>query len=109
MSDIEIRSLNGHKLIDETAREMIINLPKGEPDWNAKEGEEGYIKNRTHWDERGYTEFTMEISPAWGEEEYDINFTELKWGEIYPIIWNGVTYECQAYYITDQYENTHLS
>lgn len=109
MSEIEIRSLNGHKLVDETARQMIVNLPKGEPDWNAKEGEEGYIKNRTHWDERGYTEFTMEISPAWGEEEYDINFTELKWGETYPIIWNGVTYECQAYYVTDYDENTHLS
>jgi hypothetical protein len=114
MSITEIRSLNGHKLTDETARsnieklrtesqqytntkisqlinsapttldtlgeiaaamaenatvvealdaaigskadknyvdEAIANFPMGEPDWNAKEGEEGYIKNRTHWEE----------------------------------------------------------
>lgn len=39
--------------------EAIANLPKGEPDWNAKSGEEGYIKNRTHYE----VEKTIELLP----------------------------------------------
>lgn len=45
----DIPSLDG-LATEEYVAEAIASVPKGEPDWSAKEGEEGYIKNRTHWD-----------------------------------------------------------
>lgn len=145
MSAVEIRSLNGHKIADETARksveqakteskqytdtkisqlinsapttldtlgeiaaamaenatvvealdaaigqkagkdyvdEAIANLPKGEPDWNAKSGEEGYIKNRTHWEEINYGDvlFNGTINVTASEEDDSVsgNFTMVK-------------------------------
>lgn len=41
----DIPSLDG-LATEEYVAEAIASVPKGEPDWNAKEGEEGYIKNK---------------------------------------------------------------
>ena len=166
MSAVEIRSLNGHKIADETARksveqakteskqytdtkisqlinsapttldtlgeiaaamaenatvvealdaaigskadktyvdEAIANFPAGEPDWEANEGEEGYIKNRTHWEE--------EATPITVFEEQDVELIAdryvacsthlgfvLKPDTKYRVIFNGKEYEGVSYW-----------
>lgn len=66
-------------------------------DWNAKEGEAGYVKNRTHWEEEGMTEVipptTVVFSDGRGMIE---NGAVFKAGTTYVIKWNGVEYECVA-------------
>lgn len=105
MSEIEIRSLNGHKLVDETAREMIANST-AQPDWNAKEGEQGYIKNRTHWEEISYqTVFDCEGHDQGALCEF--YFTEpikATPGNMYTVTWNGDTYTLPCYEIGREYK-----
>ena len=157
MSAVEIRSLNGHKIADETARksveqakteskqytdtkisqlingapttldtlgeiaaamaenatvvealdaaigskadktyvdEAIANFPVGEPDWNAKEGEEGYIKNRTHYGElQENTVFEINFI---GKNHYGCEGFVPITGQTYFVYLNGERYECIA-------------
>jgi hypothetical protein len=72
-------------------------------DWNAKEGEAGYVKNRTHWEEVGepveiLPETTVVIEGGQGFVENVLPLTD---GGIYTITWNGVEYTCVGFYAQD--------
>lgn len=66
-------------------------------DWNAAEGDPGYVKNRTHYKE------TVELAngtAVWADEVQGLVLetdTEFVVGETYTITYNGVTYTCTAF------------
>jgi hypothetical protein len=65
-------------------------------DWNAKEGEAGYIKNRTHWEEEGVlVQLLPETKVAIeGGQGFVENVLPLADGETCVVSWNGVEFEC---------------
>jgi hypothetical protein len=75
----------------------------GSADWNASEGEAGHVKNRTHWVEEVIL-FDGEVTTS---EMYGMfgNNTAisipLSVGEHYTVVFNGVTYECEARALAD--------
>ena len=95
----------------------VNNLPffKGEysgingdytiPDWNASENEEGYIKNRTHYEEKtilfpsSYVEVTEEGSGSYYGE---LSSTVLEENQTYFVVFNNKKYECIAKKIEGQ-------
>lgn len=74
----------------------------GGADWAASEGEAGYVKNRTHWEEEGIvTLVDNETLTGFSEMKNGIYFvnTPTDWisieiGKTYTVIWDGETYEC---------------
>lgn len=58
----------------------------GEADWNASEGEEGYIKNRTHYTEtvEDNIEWTFNLPGSHGEQYNDSGNSEIK-NKIYEV------------------------
>ena len=79
---------------------VIHKVPKKfleEPDWAANEGEEGYIKNRTHWIEDSkiiLNELTLANS---GESHINNPLEEsIIADQSYTVIFNGVEYDCIA-------------
>ena len=68
------------------------------PDWNASEGEPGYIEGRTHWEEKGTlvpsTELTVNEEGLFMTEVPDI--VQLVVGNSYTVSWNGTVYNCIA-------------
>ena len=69
----------------------------GGADWNAKEGEAGYVKNRTHWVEEGLVtllDTTVEV----GEELYaQVDSCVFAIGKTYTVTLGGAVYECKAW------------
>ena len=74
-------------------------------DWNAKEGEAGYVKNRTHWEEEGLVTLvdnqTYEFdtsnyndggNTAWCDVEFTGEFIP-ELGNAVTVVWDGVTYD----------------
>lgn len=72
----------------------------GVADWNAAEGEPGYVLNRTHWVEGGMVEILPETNGALGRDEP----LGLVSGKTYVVNWNGTEYECVA--VTTKMEGT---
>lgn len=73
--------------------EEFLPEPKQQvsPDWNAGEGENGHILNRTHYAEHGEVvleEFTLKA----GQRDLDQVF-DLEPGQIYFVTWDGVNYQ----------------
>lgn len=65
-------------------------------DWNAAEGEPGYIRNRTHWEE-GTAVCLLEDYHAGGANPWRVRDVPcFIVGETYTVIWNGVKYACVA-------------
>ena len=67
----------------------------GGADWNANEGEAGYIKNRTHYDTISeiYPETTMALDSGGATLPSDFI---LELNKQYIISWNGTPYTCTA-------------
>lgn len=81
--------------------EGIANAGGG-ADWNAKEGEAGYVQNRTHWEEQ-LEDIVILPEATFTPEEMDgvlvaplPNTFTLKEGVTYKVNWNGETYQCKA-------------
>lgn len=75
----------------------------GGGDWNAKEGEAGYVKNRTHWEEEGepvqiLPETKVVIDGGQGSVE---NVLPLIGDETYVVSWNGTEFECVGLSVGD--------
>lgn len=77
-------------------------------DWNAKEGEPGYIENRTHYENPNeVVEILAESSPDSIQEDDGMmlgmyaNSIGLEVGKKYRVKWNGVEYECVAVSMLD--------
>ena len=74
----------------------------GGADWNASEGEHGYVKNRTHWVE---SEFITNIEEQTVNTEYDrynasgeVQLSHpLVGGNTYVVSFNGEQFECVAF------------
>lgn len=70
-------------------------------DWNAKEGEVGYIENRTHYEEIGEiiilpeTNYTLIEDGGIPTTELPNTFTLIA-GNTYIVNWNGVKYTCEC-------------
>lgn len=70
----------------------------GGADWNASEGEDGYVKNRTHYSE------TAEVVLFDGTVQYDNSYgvqfgdktAKIKPEQEYTVIFDGVVYKCIA-------------
>ena len=75
------------------------------PDWNASEQEEGYIKNRTHYEEKtillpsSYVEVTEEGSGSYYGELSPVVLEE---DQTYFVVFNNKNYECIAKKIEGQ-------
>lgn len=68
-------------------------------DWNAKEGEAGYVKNRTHWEEEGIVEILPETTVVFEDGIAQIDgFPIPTSGKTYIVNWNGAEYICVAIY-----------
>jgi hypothetical protein len=71
----------------------------GSADWNAKEGEAGYVKNRTHWEEEGIVALvdnqTYEFEDWGGVYGYQAEYSGqlFEFGKVYTVMWDGVSYE----------------
>ena len=66
VSGSNIKTVNGMSLLGSGN----INIESGYVDWNAQEGEAGYIKNRTHYIERRFLT-NVKINPIEWEITYD--------------------------------------
>ena len=75
------------------------------PDWSASENEEGYIKNRTHYEEKtillpsSYVEVTEEGNGSYYGE---LSSVVLEEGQTYFVVFNNKNYECIAKKIAGQ-------
>lgn len=65
------------------------------PNWNAAEGEDGYIENRTHWAEQSYEVIVPETTETTGI--IPSNETLFVGGQ-YIVTVDGVEYSCQRYF-----------
>lgn len=63
----------------------------GAYDWNASEGEPGYIANRTHYSEIADT--VLIDNQTYGDEEAVVLDFALVAGQSYHIVWNGSEYD----------------
>ena len=95
----------------------VNNLPffKGEysgtnddytiPDWNASENEEGYIKNRTHYEEKTilFPSSQVEVTEEGNSSYYgELSSVVLEEGQTYFVVFNNKNYECIAKKIKGQ-------
>lgn len=72
------------------------------PDWNASEGEEGYIANRTHWEKVSETVLfyndTYNSNDALNMDEFPLDLQNpVVVGKTYKVELDGVTYLATAY------------
>lgn len=68
-------------------------------DWNAKPGESGYVKNRTHWVEQELKLMLPEITPAYNAADnafYQSGSLPLQDEQQYYVIWNNKDYSVPA-------------
>ena len=69
------------------------------PDWNAAEGEPGHVLNRTHWAEVVDVELLPEQEFTFAEGvAYTPEMIPLEVGKTYKVFFDGVLYNCTAYY-----------
>jgi hypothetical protein len=72
-----------------------------ENDWNENDkNKTGYIKNRTHWEEREYVTFVDNFDSSADTASPKCNFSI---GEKYDVTWNGVLYEGLVCYYDGEY------
>lgn len=74
----------------------------GGADWNAKEGEPGYVANRTHWidfvDVALYADATVAVIPDEGMGFLDTPPTQFPTGGgTFNVVWNGTTYTSKGF------------
>ena len=77
-----------------------------EIDWNSKQDEAGYIKNRTHYSEPSTVieKQTVSLSGASGFTQGYTPVTEpLIAGQTYKVTWNNVDYFCEARDVSEEY------
>jgi hypothetical protein len=92
----------------EIVEEVAASIPNSaSPDWNANEGDAGYIQNRTHWISSGFEQIYNGVPPWYQVEDYYIyNGVALNKypnagtvPEYVDVFIDGVKYECPvAYY-----------
>lgn len=92
----ELKTKVGDAPVSEQINEALEN---NKPDWNASEGEPGYIANRTHWVEKSQGEILPETTPTYDEDNAQFILTTPltntpSVGGLYTVIWNGQNYEC---------------
>lgn len=85
-----------------TMEQARKNLGIASPDWEAAEGEAGYVNNRTHWCDYSEPIVLLDNITYTNEEQmankiFDI---ELVAGQTYFVIWDGVEYERTATTVT---------
>ena len=92
----------GKVYVGGTSQDDAEELGVGQTDWNAQEGEAGYVQNRTHYKIDGQLETLIPETTAiaidadngqFGVAEQQ-TFPEL--GATYTVNWNGTTYELEA-------------
>jgi hypothetical protein len=90
--------LNNKELLK--ARSLFGGKPGGSgggADWNANEGEAGYVKNRTHYtakEEVTLFEGSVQDTEGWGVEL--IGAPKFVVGQEYTVVLDGATYKCEA-------------
>ena len=75
------------------------------PDWNASENEEGYIKNRTHYEKKTILLPSSQIEVIEeGNDSYygELSPVALEEGQTYFVVFNNKNYECIAKKIEGQ-------
>lgn len=80
----------------------MADLTIGASDWNAAEGEPGYVQNRTHWVEYvSKAEVIVEETSVSFKSEmnslYGLGTEKVISGKPYIVYWNGTAYECTAF------------
>lgn len=100
---------NGIQLLANVAGEHTVTIVDGvthkldakylpAPDWNASEGEDGYIENRTHYDGMGYVPLYGGVITAKTGAAHQLRpYFELIADRKYKLIVNDSTYELIAY------------
>lgn len=87
--------LSALRFYDESLRELINDLAF---DWNASEGEVGYIKNRTHYIGKEKVDILSATALPYDGAGYFVLSTSLNLeaGKEYTVIWNSDTYSVTA-------------
>ena len=80
----------------------LANMTIGASNWDAAEGEPGYVQNRTHWKEYVSKQETIleETSVSFNNEMsslYGLGTEKVISGKPYIVYWNGAKYECTAF------------
>lgn len=114
MKDIGLLDCDDRPSIEENFERLVTDSkfhPTGgkiTPDWNASEGEEGYIKNRTHYEENKYTTIAEEqtvshsaslkssVDGYYNSRGY-LDGNKIVVGNTYVVYVDGVPYEGVAY------------
>lgn len=81
----------------------LANMTIGASNWDAAEGEPGYVQNRTHWKEYVSKQETIleETSVSFSSNMtslYGIGTDTVAAGKPYIVHWNDAIYECTAFY-----------
>ena len=96
---VNVEAGKGLSTNDYTTEEKEKLASLATPDWNAAEGEEGYIENRTHWVEKVSGVLYPETYAEFNEETYiwpltaRIGFAP---GETYTLVLDNAQYDCVA-------------
>ena len=95
-TDAEISEWVGDKTVAEQISTAIEAIPA--PNWNANEGEEGFIENRTHWE--GLEEVDILPETTVTAEQEGAIFSPLNYplitGSTVKLVENGVEYESEV-------------
>ena len=91
-----------------TREEMFISMISGGADWNAKEGEPGYVKNRPFWREAEKVQTIPDLEMPLIVTTADIGgfigaqgpFDVANDTKNY-VVFDGVEYECEPYYASE--------
>ena len=79
--------------------DAVANIPQ--TDWNAKEGEVGHIKNRTHWEDYAVVLFEEQTVSHFSDQggvfaAYGLAGFDVEDGKTYTVTWDGDEYERTA-------------
>ena len=88
----------GKVYVGGTSQDDAEELGVGQTDWNAQEGEAGYVKNRTHWSVKTEQDILKDYVMTADDngDMYISQLFELAGGETYTVTWNGTAYQCTA-------------
>lgn len=96
-SDVEaLQTKVGDTSVSEQINTALDNYNS---DWNASEGEEGYIKNRTHYHDIIKTPVLEETIVSFNPDNSYLPYIDiqLEVGKTYEVTMNGTVYVCQCY------------
>lgn len=90
--------------------DLSVRFAENAPDWNALEGEAGYIQGRTHWSEMSIVDIFKDLEVSELEEGAGLGILQgaydIEAGKQYIVTYNGTEFSCTSAYYEEEGVNT---